>query len=105
MYNYYCYAGSHIRRVNTHNVSFRRVSPPFNSIHNVLWHICSYLRGSRFYEYQILRDNKVLSTAQLCPKLPIFAFINNRGVAHRTLHDNKRGTWKRFLSAFIAIYY
>lgn len=82
MYNYYCYAGSHIRRVNTHNVSFRRVSPPFNSIHNVLWHICSYLRGSCFYEYQILRDNKVLSTAQLCPKLPIFAFINNRGGWH-----------------------
>lgn len=79
MYNYYRYAGNHTGRVNTHNVLFRKVSPPFNSLHNVLWHIFSWMCGSRFYEYQIVKGNKVVSTAQLCPKLPIFAFINNRG--------------------------
>lgn len=80
MYNYYRYAGNHTRRENTHNVSFRKVIPPFNNVHNVLWHICSWLSGSRFWEYQILRGNNVLATAQVCPKLPIFPFINSRGI-------------------------
>lgn len=106
MYNYYRYAGNHPRRENTHNVSFRKVIPPFNNVHNVLWHICSWLSGSRFWEFQILRGNNVLATAQVCPKLPIFPFINSRGgISYRTLYDNKRRKGKGLLSASLAIYY
>lgn len=79
MYNYYRYKGVHHRLENIHNVSFRKVVPPFNSLHNILWHSFSLLVGARFYQYQIVRDGKVLSTAEVCPRLPIFAFINNWG--------------------------
>ena len=58
MYNYYRYKGVHHRLENIHNVSFRKVVPPFNSLHNILWHSFSLLVGARFYQYQKVRDGK-----------------------------------------------
>lgn len=54
MYNYYRYKGVHHRLENIHNVSFRKVVPPFNSLHNILWHSFSLLVGARFYQYPLL---------------------------------------------------
>lgn len=105
MYNYYRYKGVHHRLENIHNVSFRKVVPPFNSLHNILWHSFSLLVGARFYQYQIVRDGKVLSTAEVCPRLPIFAFINNWGVAYRTLYDNQGGTRQGVLPTLASAYH
>lgn len=64
---------------NKYNVEFRRVIPLSLTIHNVLWHIFSLLKGHMFYEYQIIKEGKVVSTAQVVPRLPIFRFIPRGG--------------------------
>lgn len=79
MYYYYRYRGEHKSRENSYLVSFRRITPPFNSIHNILWHVFSWLKGSKFYEYQIVKNNRIFSKAEVCPKLPIFPFMKRGG--------------------------
>ena len=76
MYNFYKYGGSHTNLPNVHQVVFRKVNPRWDSLHRVLWHVFSWFCGSRFYEYQIVKNERVLSTAEVCPKLPIFKFFN-----------------------------
>ena len=80
MYNFYKYGGSHTNLPNVHQVVFRKVNPRWDSLHRVLWHVFSWFCGSRFYEYQIVKNDRVLSTAEVCPKLPIFKFFNRGGI-------------------------
>ena len=79
MYNYYKYKGRHNMIDNKDSVSFRKVVPCFNSFHSITWHIMSIIRGGIFYEYQILKNGVIVSTAQVCPRLPIFPFIPKGG--------------------------
>lgn len=64
---------------NNFNVIFRKTIMPFDSFHNVMWHVFSILKGERLYEYQVLRNGEIVSTAQVCPKIPIFEFIPKNG--------------------------
>ena len=38
--------------------------------------------GSRFYEYHIVKGGRVVSSAQVCPRLPMFKFIDNKTGIH-----------------------
>ncbi len=64
---------------NNFNVVFRKIIMPLNSFHSFLWHIFSFFKGERFYEYQVLRNGEIVSTAQVCPKIPIFEFLPKDG--------------------------
>ena len=80
MYFYYKYSHNHKHLENIHEVSFRKVTPKANSVHSILWHILSFVSGGEFIEYQLItKDGKVASVAQVCPKLPIFPFIEKSG--------------------------
>ena len=74
MYNYYKYEGNHPIINNKDHVSFRKVIPIFDSFHSFTWHLMSII-GGIFHEYHILKNGIVVSTAQVCPRLPIFPFI------------------------------
>ncbi len=64
------------RLENKYGVEFRKIVPSFLNIHNLIWHIFSWMRGKLFFEYQAVKDGKVLSTAQVVTKLPIFPFMS-----------------------------
>ena len=66
------------RLENKYGVEFRRIVPPFGNLHNLMWHVFSWLRGKRFWEYQAVKDGRVVSRAQVVTKLPIFPFMNGR---------------------------
>ena len=63
------------RLENKYGVEFRKIVPPFLNVHNLIWHVFSWMRGKLFFEYQALKDGKVVSTAQVVTKLPIFPFM------------------------------
>ncbi len=78
MAEYFYKLGQQPARIeNVHGVEFRKIVPTFFNMHNLLWHIFSWLRGKLFFEYQIIRDGRVVSTAQVVTKLPIFPFMTN----------------------------
>lgn len=79
MYNLYKYAGTHVRRDNADGVTFRKLPPPISNIHNLLWHISCLLCGKRFYEYQIVKQGRVVSTAQVCPRIWQLRFFPKGG--------------------------
>ena len=63
------------RLENKYGVEFRKTVPTFGNVHNLMWHVFSWMRGKLFFEYQAVKDGKVVSTAQVVTKLPIFPFM------------------------------
>jgi hypothetical protein len=64
---------------NDFNVVFRKIIMPLNSFHSVLWHIFSFFKGEKYYEYQVLKNGEVVSVAQVCPKNLFFRFVPKNG--------------------------
>lgn len=54
MYYYYRHTGEATFGKVIDGMKFRRISPRFDSVHNILWHITSWMCGAKFYEYQII---------------------------------------------------
>jgi len=79
MYGYYENTESYTRLENKYNVEFRRVIPKKPTVHNVVWQVLSLLKGHIFWEYQVVKEGRVVSTSQVVPKIPIFDFIPKGG--------------------------
>lgn len=57
----------------------RIVRPHSNSIHDILWNICSF---GKYREYKLIdvSNGKTVSKAQVMPKILIFPFMKNDGI-------------------------
>ena len=47
------------RLENKYGVEFRKTVPTFGNVHNLMWHVFSWMRGKLFFEYQAVKDGKV----------------------------------------------
>ncbi len=77
MAEYFFKLGEQPRRLeNVYCVEFRKIVPSFLNLHNLMWHVFSWLRGRLFFEYQAVKEGKIVSYAQVVTKLPIFPFMS-----------------------------
>ena len=65
------------------NIELKIRYPKWNSFHNILWTLISIFsfRFMRFKEYVYCDgDKKVIASAQVIHKIPIFRFMNRNGI-------------------------
>lgn len=83
----------------------RRITPPlFSSLRNFLWGTYTRLTGGFHYEYQLWRDDKMVSKDELVTRFPNFRFIPKGGLhlgPGRTPKEERGKGYHRYLQAYL----